>query len=112
MTRSSVSAGVDTSAPSRASICTAQRYASAADEPDARVAGAKLRGKGAGQDKENGIMRLTRQQADIVAPGAWLTTLVTLAFFARPALIGGAVVATLVIGIYYAARDAAGVGND
>jgi hypothetical protein len=49
---------------------------------------------------------LKRQQADIVAPGAWLTSIVALAFFARPALVGGAVVATLVLGLYYAARDA------
>ena len=57
-------------------------------------------------------MKLTRQQADIVAPGAWLTTLVALALFARPALIGGAVVGTLVLGIYYAARDADGPRDD
>ncbi len=53
-------------------------------------------------------MRLTRQQADIIAPGVWLTLLVALAFFARPALVGGAVISTLLLGLYYAARDAAG----
>jgi hypothetical protein len=53
-------------------------------------------------------VRLGRTQADIVVPGAWLTFLVALAFFARPALVGGAVTSSLVLGIYYAARDAAG----
>jgi hypothetical protein len=57
-------------------------------------------------------MGLNRQQADIVAPGAWLTTLLATAFWARPALVGVAVVATLVLGLYYAARDAAGAGHE
>ncbi len=51
-------------------------------------------------------MHLDRNQQDIVAPGAWLVALVSLGFFARQALIPGAVIATLVLGIYYAARDA------
>ena len=55
-------------------------------------------------------MGIKREQADIVVPGLWLTLLVALAFFARPALAGGAVISTLVLGIYYAARDA--VGHD
>ena len=57
-------------------------------------------------------MGLNRQQADIVAPGMWLTTLVGFAFFARPALVGVAVIGTLVLGLYYAARDAAGADHD
>ena len=67
--------------------------------------------QGARQERRQ-IVKLTRHQADIVAPGAWLTTLVALACFARPVLAGGAVVATLVIGIYYAARDADGIHHD
>jgi hypothetical protein len=55
---------------------------------------------------------LNRQQADIVAPGAWLAFIVTLVCFARPALVGGAVIGTLLLGIYYAARDAAGQDHD
>jgi hypothetical protein len=58
------------------------------------------------------MMRLTRQRADVVAPGAWLASLVAIGFFARPALIGAAVVATLVLGIYYAARDADAAHHD
>ncbi|HEY3335368.1 MAG TPA: hypothetical protein VGK16_09070 [Candidatus Limnocylindrales bacterium] len=57
-------------------------------------------------------MTLNRQQADIVAPGAWLAFIVTLVCFARPALVGGAVIGTLLLGIYYAARDAAGQDHD
>ena len=51
-------------------------------------------------------MRLDRTQADIVAPGAWLIAVTTLGLLARPWLLPGAVIATLVLGIYYAARDA------
>ena len=57
-------------------------------------------------------MGLSRQQADIVAPGVWLTTLVGFAFFARPAFVGLAVIGTLVLGLYYAARDAGGADHD
>ncbi len=53
-------------------------------------------------------MRLDRAQADIVVPGAWLTVLVTLGLLARPLLLPGAVISTLVVGIYYATRDASG----
>ena len=52
-------------------------------------------------------MRLNRHQADIVVPGAWLTVLLSIAFFARPVIIPAAVIGTLVLGLYYAARDAA-----
>jgi hypothetical protein len=52
-------------------------------------------------------MHLKRAQADIVAPGIWMTFLLILGFFALPLLIPGAVVGTVVLGIYYAARDAA-----
>ncbi len=51
-------------------------------------------------------MRLTRAQADIVAPGMWLVILTSLGLLARPLLLPGAVITTLVLGIYYAARDA------
>ena len=51
-------------------------------------------------------MHLSRNQADVIAPGVWLTFLVILGFFARPQLIPGAVIGTLVLGIFYAARDA------
>lgn len=51
-------------------------------------------------------MRLTRNQQDVIAPGLWLVVLVTLGFFARPLLVGGSVISTLVLGLYYAARDA------
>lgn len=51
-------------------------------------------------------MHLDRHQQDIVAPGAWITVLLVLGFFARPVLVPGAVVATFVLGLYYAARDA------
>ena len=53
-------------------------------------------------------MHLQRAQQDVVAPGIWLTFLVSIAFFAREHLLPGAVISTLVLGIYYAARDAAG----
>jgi ABC-type spermidine/putrescine transport system permease subunit I len=53
-------------------------------------------------------VRLNRQQADIVAPGIWLVVVTALACFARPALVGGTLIGTLVLGVYYAARDAAG----
>jgi hypothetical protein len=52
-------------------------------------------------------MHLQRAQQDVVAPGIWLTFLVSIAFFAREHLLPGAVISTLVLGIYYAARDAA-----
>jgi hypothetical protein len=51
-------------------------------------------------------VHLTRTQADIVVPGAWLTFLVILAFFARPLLLPGGAIGTFVLGLYYAARDA------
>ncbi len=51
-------------------------------------------------------MRLSRNQQDVIAPGVWLVALVTLGFFARPLLVGGGVISTLVLGLYYAARDA------
>ena len=54
------------------------------------------------------VVRLNRHQADIVVPGAWLTVLLSVAFFARPVIIPAAVISTLVLGLYYAARDAAG----
>jgi len=52
------------------------------------------------------IVHLTREQADIVVPGAWLTFLLILGFFARPLVIPGGVISTFVLGLYYAARDA------
>jgi hypothetical protein len=51
-------------------------------------------------------VRLTRNQQDVIAPGIWLVVLVALGFFARPLLVGGGVISTLVLGLYYAARDA------
>ena len=58
-------------------------------------------------------MHLQREQQDVVAPGLWLTFLVSIAFFAREHLLPVAVISTLVLGIYYAARDAAqGTGHD
>ena len=51
-------------------------------------------------------MQLTREQADIVAPGIWITVLLVIGFFARPLLVPGSVISTFVLGIYYAARDA------
>ena len=56
-------------------------------------------------------MQLQREQQDVIAPGIWLTFLVTIAFFAREHLVPSAVISTLVLGIYYAARDAA-LGRD
>jgi hypothetical protein len=56
-------------------------------------------------------VHLNREQADIVAPGIWITFLLILGFFARPLLIPGTVVSTFVLGIFYAARDAA-AGHD
>jgi hypothetical protein len=52
-------------------------------------------------------MRIERAQADVVVPGAWITFLLALVFFARDLLVPGAVIGTFVLGIYYAARDAA-----
>ena len=52
-------------------------------------------------------MHLQREQQDVIAPGIWLTLLVSIAFFARDLLLPSAVISTLVLGIYYAARDAA-----
>jgi hypothetical protein len=52
-------------------------------------------------------VHLNRAQSDILAPGMWITFLLLLGFFARGALIPGAVIGTFVLGIYYAARDAA-----
>ena len=52
-------------------------------------------------------MQLQREQQDVIAPGIWLTSLISIAFFAREHLVPGAVISTLVLGIYYAARDAA-----
>ena len=57
-------------------------------------------------------MHLQRAHQDVVAPGIWLTFLVSIAFFAREHLLPGAVISTLVLGIYYAARDAAGDPSD
>jgi hypothetical protein len=51
-------------------------------------------------------MPLSRAQSDIVAPGIWITVLLVLGFFAKPLLIPGAVISTVVLGIFYAARDA------
>jgi len=51
-------------------------------------------------------VHLTREQADIVAPGAWLTFLLILGLFARPLLLAGGAISTVVLGLYYAARDA------
>ncbi len=51
-------------------------------------------------------VHLTREQADIVAPGIWITFLLVLGFFARPLLVPGGVISTFVLGIFYAARDA------
>ena len=51
-------------------------------------------------------MHLSRNQSDVIAPGAWITFLLVLAFFALPLLIPGAVIGTFVLGIFYAARDA------
>ena len=51
-------------------------------------------------------MHLSRTQADVIAPGVWITILLILGFFARPLLIPGVVISTFVLGIYYAARDA------
>ena len=53
-------------------------------------------------------MHLQRAQADVVVPGIWLTFLASIAFFARDQLVPGAVISTLLLGTYYAARDAAG----
>jgi hypothetical protein len=52
-------------------------------------------------------MHLQREQQDVIAPGIWLTLLVSIAFFARDLLLPSSVISTLVLGIYYAARDAA-----
>jgi hypothetical protein len=57
-------------------------------------------------------MRLQREQQDVIAPGIWLTLLVSIAFFAREHLVPSAVIGTLVLGIYYAARDAARGSHD
>ena len=51
-------------------------------------------------------MHLSRNQADVIAPGVWITFLLILGFFARPLLIPGVVIGTFVLGIFYAARDA------
>jgi hypothetical protein len=51
-------------------------------------------------------MHLSRNQADVIVPGVWITCLLILGFFARPLLIPGAIIATLILGIVYAARDA------
>ena len=51
-------------------------------------------------------MHLSRNQADVIAPGLWITFLLILGFFARPLLIPGVVIGTFVLGIFYAARDA------
>ena len=51
-------------------------------------------------------MHLSRNQADVIAPGLWITFLLVLGFFARPLLIPGVVSSTVVLGIFYAARDA------
>ena len=58
-------------------------------------------------------MHLQREQADVIVPGIWLTFLVSIAFFARDHLIPTAVISTLLLGTYYAARDAArGTSHD
>jgi hypothetical protein len=51
-------------------------------------------------------MHLSRNQADVIAPGVWITCLLVLGFFARPVLVRGVVIGTFVLGIFYAARDA------
>ena len=51
-------------------------------------------------------MHISRNQSDVIAPGIWITFLLVLGFFAKPVLIPGAVIATFVLGIFYAARDA------
>ena len=51
-------------------------------------------------------MHLSRSQADVIAPGLWITFLLILGFLARPLLILGVVIGTVVLGIFYAARDA------
>ena len=51
-------------------------------------------------------MHLSRTQADVIAPGIWITVLLILGFFARPVLVPGALISTFVLGIFYAARDA------
>ena len=51
-------------------------------------------------------MHLSRNQADVIAPGLWITFLVINGFFALPLLIPGMVIGTFVLGIFYAARDA------
>jgi hypothetical protein len=51
-------------------------------------------------------MHLSRNQADVIAPGVWITFLLILGSFARPLLIPGVVIGTFVLGIFYAARDA------
>jgi hypothetical protein len=51
-------------------------------------------------------VHLSRNQADVIAPGIWITVLLVLGFFARGVLIPGAVICTFVLGIFYAARDA------
>ena len=51
-------------------------------------------------------MHLSRNQADVIAPGVWLTLLLILGFFARSLLIPGVVIGMFVLGIFYAARDA------
>jgi hypothetical protein len=56
-------------------------------------------------------VKLSREQQDIVAPGIWITFLLVLGFFARLQLIPGAIISTFILGIYYAARDAA-LGHD
>ena len=52
-------------------------------------------------------MHLQREQQDVIAPGIWLTFLVSVAFFAREHLLPVVVISTLVLGVYHAARDAA-----
>jgi hypothetical protein len=51
-------------------------------------------------------MHISRNQSDVIAPGSWIAFLLILGFFAKPILIPGAVISSVVLGIFYAARDA------
>jgi hypothetical protein len=53
-------------------------------------------------------VQLTRQRADIVVPGALLTVLLGLGFFARPLIIPVAAIGGFALWLFYAARDATG----
>ena len=53
-------------------------------------------------------MRVTREQADILAPGALGVVALALLFFAQPLLVPGGAIGGFVLWLYYAARDASG----